>query len=270
MGARFNHTIVHSRDAQKSAVFLAEILGLPAPRPFGPFLVVDLEEGASLDFIDVGDHPLVAQHYAFLIGEDEFERVFARIRERGLSYWADPRKERSGEIYRHDGGRGLYFDDPDGHFLEVLTRPYGSGTPGALPASAGPLRAVGVVRSQLRQRKDAPRQGSEGAPDAWVEVDPTFAAALDGIAAGSEVILLTWLHLGDRSVLRVRPRRDPRNPITGVFATRSPDRPNPIGLHRVRVLEIADATRLHVEPLEVVDGTPVVDIKPVLRGSSDA
>jgi tRNA-Thr(GGU) m(6)t(6)A37 methyltransferase TsaA len=212
----------------------------------------------------------VAQHYAFWIGEPDFDRVFERIRERGVPYWSDPHKEHLGEIYRHDGGRGLYFDDPDGHLLEVLTRPYGSGTPGALPAGAGPLRAVGVVRSQLTRRKDAPKQGSEGAPDAWVEIDPAFREALDGIAAGSEVILLTWLHLGDRAVLRVRPRRDPKNPITGVFATRSPDRPNPIGLHRVRVLEIADATRLRVEPLEVVDGTPVLDVKPVLPGVADA
>jgi tRNA-Thr(GGU) m(6)t(6)A37 methyltransferase TsaA len=132
------------------------------------------------------------------------------------------------------------------------------------------LRPVGVVRSRLVARENAPKQGSEGAPQAWVEIDPVFAQALDGIATGSELILLTWLHQGDRDTLRVHPRDDPRNPLTGVFATRSADRPNPIGLHRVRVLEIAESARLRVEPLEAVDGTPVVDLKPVLPASVDA
>ena len=132
------------------------------------------------------------------------------------------------------------------------------------------LRPVGFVRSQLTAREHAPKQGSEGAPQAWVEIDPTFADALDGIAAGNEVILLTWLDRGDRGTLRVHPRDDPRNPLTGVFATRSPDRPNPIGLHRVTVLEIAGSVRLRVGPLEALDGTPVVDIKPVLSVALDA
>ncbi len=103
-----------------------------------------------------------------------------------------------------------------------------------------------------------------------MDIDPVFAGALDGIATGQEVILVTWLHQGRRDVLRVHPRDDPANPMKGVFATRSPDRPNPIGLHRVRVLEIAESLRLRVEPLEAVDGTPVVDVKPVLPGSIDA
>jgi tRNA-Thr(GGU) m(6)t(6)A37 methyltransferase TsaA len=132
------------------------------------------------------------------------------------------------------------------------------------------LRPVGFVRSQLKARQDAPKQGSEGAPQAWVEIDPTFVQALDGIATGSEVILLTWLHRGDRETLRVHPRDDPQNPLTGVFATCSLDRPNPIGLHRVQVLEIAESVRLRVEPLEAIDGTPVVDIKPVLPGVVEA
>jgi tRNA-Thr(GGU) m(6)t(6)A37 methyltransferase TsaA len=132
------------------------------------------------------------------------------------------------------------------------------------------LRPVGVVRSQLIAREDAPKQGSEGAPEAWVEIDPAFAQGLDGIAAGSEVILLTWLHQSDRDTLRVHPRDDPQSPLKGVFATRSPDRPNPIGLHRVRVLEITESVRLRVEPLEALDGTPVVDIKPVLAGAVEA
>lgn len=267
MGAHFDHTIVHSRDSRASAAFLAGILGRPAPRASGPFQVVELEGGASLDFIDVGDYPFVPQHYAFRVLEEELERALARVRERDLPFWGDPHKGRPGERYEHEGDRGFYFDDPDGHLLEVLARPPGRG---AGPAAAGSLRAIGVVRSRLTRRSDAPKQGSEGAPDAWVEFDPAFAEALDGIAAGSELILLSWLHQGDRSVLRVRPRRDPKNPITGVFNTRSPDRPNPIGLHRVRVLEVADATRLHVEPLEVVDRTPVVDVKPVLPGVADA
>ena len=138
------------------------------------------------------------------------------------------------------------------------------------PATTYVLRPVGVVRSQLIAREGAPRQGSEGAPPAWVEIDPSFATALEGIAAGSEIILVTWLHKGDRDTLRVHPRNDPQSPLKGVFATRSPDRPNPIGLHRVRVLEIAERLRLRVEPLEAVDGTPVIDIKPVLRGGPDA
>ena len=132
------------------------------------------------------------------------------------------------------------------------------------------LRPVGFVRSGLIARVDAPKQGSEGAPQAWVEIDPAFAQALEGIATGSEVILLTWLHQGDRETLRVHPRDDPRSPLKGVFATRSPDRPNPIGLHRVQVLEIAESVRLRVEPLEAIDGTPVIDIKPVLPGVVEA
>ena len=132
------------------------------------------------------------------------------------------------------------------------------------------LRPVGFVRSRLTAREDAPKQGSEGAPEAWVDIDPAFAKALNGIAAGQEVILVTWLHQGLRDVLQVHPRDDPENPLKGVFATRSSDRPNPIGLHRVRVLEIAESVRLRVEPLEALDGTPVVDVKPVLPSSIDA
>jgi tRNA-Thr(GGU) m(6)t(6)A37 methyltransferase TsaA len=132
------------------------------------------------------------------------------------------------------------------------------------------LQPVGFVRSRITARKDAPKQGDEGAPEAWVEIDPAFVEALDGITAGQEVILLTWLHRGRRDVLQVHPRGDPQNPLAGVFATRSPDRPNPVGLHRVRVLEIAGSGRLRVAPLEAIDGTPVIDIKPVLPRSIDA
>ena len=125
MSVRLNHTIVWCRDKRKSATFLTEVLGLPAPTRFGPFLVVELSNGVSLDFHEV-DGKIALQHYAFLVGEKDFDAIFARIRERDLGYWADPGKSRAGKINRNDGGRGVYFDDPDGHLLEVITRPYGS------------------------------------------------------------------------------------------------------------------------------------------------
>lgn len=126
MSVQLNHTIVWCRDKQKSATFLTEILGLPSPTRFGPMLVVQLNNSVSLDFYE-NDGEISSQHYAFLIGEDDFDQVFARIRGRGLQHWADPGKHRTGEINRNDGGRGVYFEDPDGHLLEVITRPYGSG-----------------------------------------------------------------------------------------------------------------------------------------------
>jgi tRNA-Thr(GGU) m(6)t(6)A37 methyltransferase TsaA len=125
------------------------------------------------------------------------------------------------------------------------------------------LQPIGYIRSELQSRKGAPRQGSEGAPDAWLDVDARFARALSGIAPGDDLIVITWLHLGKRDVLEVHPRGDLANPLTGVFATRSPDRPNPLGLHRVTVHEIA-GTRLRIGPIEAVDGTPVVDVKVAL------
>jgi len=127
MTVQLNHTIVQCHDKQRSATFLTEILGLPEPVGFGPFLVVEVDNGASLDF-DESDGEIARQHYAFLIGEDDFDEIFGRICDRGLEYWADPFKSRPGEINRNDGGRGVYFDDPDGHLLEVITRPYGSGS----------------------------------------------------------------------------------------------------------------------------------------------
>ncbi len=125
------------------------------------------------------------------------------------------------------------------------------------------LTPVAHVESTLRDPAAAPKQGREGAPDAWVVFDPRYVAALDGVVVGDRLVLLTWLHQGDRDTLTVHPRDDPSNPLTGVFATRSADRPNPIGLHEVEVLAI-DGTRVHVQPLEAVDGTPVLDVKPVL------
>jgi catechol 2,3-dioxygenase-like lactoylglutathione lyase family enzyme len=126
MTAKLNHTIVYSRDKRASAKFLSEILGCPAPVPFGPFLGVQTGNEVTLDFMNA-DGKISSQHYAFLISEPEFDEIFARIRARKLHYWADPAQERQGEINSRDGGRGLYFEDPSGHLLEILTRPYGSG-----------------------------------------------------------------------------------------------------------------------------------------------
>jgi tRNA-Thr(GGU) m(6)t(6)A37 methyltransferase TsaA len=131
------------------------------------------------------------------------------------------------------------------------------------PIASLQLRPVGRIRSELRSRDDAPKQGGEGAPDAWLEIEPGAAAALDGIVAGDELVVLTWFHRAERETYEVHPRSDPRNPRTGVFATRSPDRPNPIGLHPVTVRAI-DGLRLRVGPIEAIDGTPVVDLKPVI------
>ena len=126
------------------------------------------------------------------------------------------------------------------------------------------LTPVAVVRSTLRSLEDAPRQGDEGAPDAWLEVDPAFARGLTGLRAGDDVLLITWLDRADRGVLETHPRDDPSLPLLGVFATRSPHRPNPLGLHRVTIRAV-DGTRLRVGPLEALDGTPVLDVKIVWR-----
>lgn len=126
MAIHFNHTILAARDSKASAAFLAEILGLPAPKHWGPFEMVTTENGANLDYMDT-EAEIVPQHYAFLISEEEFDAIFGRIRDRELSYWADPGRKRPGEINHRDGGRGVYFEDPNGHLLEILTRPYGSG-----------------------------------------------------------------------------------------------------------------------------------------------
>jgi tRNA-Thr(GGU) m(6)t(6)A37 methyltransferase TsaA len=125
------------------------------------------------------------------------------------------------------------------------------------------LRPVGVIRSALKARSKAPKQGSEGAPDAWLDVFPWAAHALRGVAVGDKLIVITWFHRARRDVVQVHPRSDPRNPLTGVFATRSPDRPNPLGLHPV-VVRAIEGNRLRIGPIEAIDGTPVVDIKPEL------
>jgi catechol 2,3-dioxygenase-like lactoylglutathione lyase family enzyme len=126
MAIELNHTIVPARDARASAAFLADILGLDEPARFGPFWAVSVHNGVTLDFQD-SDEEIPTEHYAFLVSESEFDAIFARIRARGLTYWAGPAHERPFEINHNDGGRGVYWNDPDGHYLEIITRPYGSG-----------------------------------------------------------------------------------------------------------------------------------------------
>ena len=126
MSVELNHTIVQATDQEAAARFMADVFGLAEPQPFGPFLVVRTANGVSLDFMQ-SSGPVTPQHYAFLVSEPEFDAIFDRVKARGLSYWADPRGERPSEINHNDGGRGVYFSDPSGHFLEIITRPYGAG-----------------------------------------------------------------------------------------------------------------------------------------------
>jgi len=138
-----------------------------------------------------------------------------------------------------------------------------------MPESDYVLYPIGFLQSPLKEPGEAPKQGDEGAPDAWLEVNASVAQGLKTLAVGDEIIVITWLHKAQRDILKVHPRGDETMPLAGVFATRSPDRPNPLGLHRVTVREIA-GERLKVGPIEAIDGTPVVDIKPVLPQSPDA
>ena len=126
MAINFNHTIVWAHDSRASATFLAEMLGLSGPAQWGPFQIVTTENGVNVDFMDKPGE-IATQHYAFLVSDSEFDAIFGRIQARKLSFWADPAQARNGEINHHDGGRGLYFEDPNGHLLEIITRPYGSG-----------------------------------------------------------------------------------------------------------------------------------------------
>jgi extradiol dioxygenase family protein len=128
MPIAFNHTIVAARDKRESAEFLAELFGLPSPVPFGHFLAVRLEHGATLDYDNAAEGVEIRpQHYGFLVSEEDFDAIYGKIQSRGLQHWADPGAHRPGEVNHNDGGRGVYFQDPAGHFLEILTRPYGSG-----------------------------------------------------------------------------------------------------------------------------------------------
>jgi catechol 2,3-dioxygenase-like lactoylglutathione lyase family enzyme len=126
MAIEFNHTILPAHDSEESAKFLADMLGLAAPTKWGPFVVVTTDNGTNLDYMDA-ENEIAQQHYAFLVGDHEFDDILQRIRARKLSYWADPGQIQPGQINTHDGGRGLYFEDPNGHLLEIITRPYGSG-----------------------------------------------------------------------------------------------------------------------------------------------
>jgi len=132
------------------------------------------------------------------------------------------------------------------------------------------IQPIGLVRSALRDLGDAPRQPFAGAPPATVEIKPEFTPALHRVTSGTELIVVTWLHQADRGVLQTHPMDDKRIPLTGVFATRSPDRPNPIGLHRVTVIDVDPPTSVHVDALEAIDGTPVLDLKIVMIGTPDA
>lgn len=127
MSVELNHTIVHARDKQASAEFLGEILGLEVGAPYGPFIPVATNNGVTLDFANSDQDPIATQHYAFLVSEQEFDSIFERIQQAGLAYYAEPGHRGPGQINRRDGGRGVYFPDPDGHAMEILTRPYGSG-----------------------------------------------------------------------------------------------------------------------------------------------
>ena len=128
------------------------------------------------------------------------------------------------------------------------------------------ITPIGVIRSEIKKREDAPLFYTEGAPNAFLHILPEYVEGLDRMQAGDEIIVITWLHRAHRDVLKVHPRGDTSNPLTGVFLTRSPDRPNPLGLHRVKVLEI-NQNRLHIGPIEAIDGTPVIDIKPVVESN---
>jgi len=159
MAVRLNHTIVAARDRDAAAIFLTEILGLPAPAILGPFAVVHVGSEISLDFVQ-SDGEIVPQHYAFLVSEMEFDEIFARIRERRLPYWADPRRRERDHMNAWDDGRGVYFDDPSGHLLEILTRPYGSG--GTTASRPHPLIAA-TLHKQSPVRTDGPEKTGGGA-----------------------------------------------------------------------------------------------------------
>jgi catechol 2,3-dioxygenase-like lactoylglutathione lyase family enzyme len=125
MAIKLNHTIVHSSDPRGAAEFLCDLFSLPAPEPFGPFFSVKVANEVTLDYLSAGDMDVQLQHYAFLVSDEEFDRIFGRMKERGMTYWADPGRKQAGEINRHWGGRGVYFMDPSGHLLEIITKPYG-------------------------------------------------------------------------------------------------------------------------------------------------
>jgi catechol 2,3-dioxygenase-like lactoylglutathione lyase family enzyme len=165
MAIRLNHTIVAAHDKEASAVFLTEILGLPPPVRLGPFAVVRVGDDTSLDYMNVDDYrgapgEIASQHYAFLVSELEFDAIFARIRERGLPYWADPYRRERDKINGWDDGRGVYFEDPNGHLLEVLTRPYGSG--GTAASRPHPLVAPTLEPAEPEGRRSSAQEKNGG------------------------------------------------------------------------------------------------------------
>jgi tRNA-Thr(GGU) m(6)t(6)A37 methyltransferase TsaA len=234
-------------DVPALARFLAQSFGadgaVPADRP------AILRIGDSpIMLSDVGPRPATP---AFLyLYVDDADAVHARAVAAGARSLEPPLDTPYGDR------RGMV-EDPFGNVWQIATQ---RGSGGARPT----LASIGVVRSSLLGREGAPRQGDEGAPDAWIDVEAALAPALDGLAAGDELMVITWFHQADRAVLQVHPRGDRARALTGVFATRSPDRPNPLGLHRVTIRAI-EGTSLRVGPLEAIDGTPIIDLKPVLK-----
>jgi tRNA-Thr(GGU) m(6)t(6)A37 methyltransferase TsaA len=190
----------------------------------------------------------------FSIEVDDLETTAAALRAAGVTF--------RNEVVTGVGGKQVLVEDPSGNPVELFepTRDEARLAPEPGPIE---LRPIGTVESSLTEVADAPNQGDQGAPDAWLVLDPAVEEAMRDLRPGQEVVVLTWLHRAPRDVLSTYPGSDPGGPIRGVFSLRAPQRPNPLGLHRVRILDV-DGTRVHVDRLEAVHGTPVVDLKPVL------
>jgi tRNA-Thr(GGU) m(6)t(6)A37 methyltransferase TsaA len=230
-------------DVAGLVAFMQAVLGATADVPDGAPAVLGL--GGSVVMVS-GTGPRPATPAFLYVYVDDADAAHRRALLAGA-------QELEAPVDTPYGDRRAMVADRWGNVWQLATR----------RAAACDLQPVGVVRSSLGDRAQAPMQGAEGAPDAWIEIEPAFAAALVGLEVGDDVLVITWLHLAARATLQVHPRDDATRPLTGVFATRSPDRPNPFGLHRVTVRAL-EGTRLRVGPLEAIDGTPVVDIKPVL------
>jgi tRNA-Thr(GGU) m(6)t(6)A37 methyltransferase TsaA len=208
----------------------------------------------------------IAQGFATLCADDHRKLVLEFPLYDACARGAKPRREERGCRFGHDVLVRQVVGQLD---LKPQRRGKGVAQGRDMIETSYTIDPIGVIRSELTNREAAPRQGYEGAPHAWLEVNATVADGLEGIAAGNEIIVITWFHQAHRDKLKLHPRGDKDKPLTGVFATRSPDRPNPLGLHRVTVLEIA-GSRLRVGPIEAIDGTPVVDLKPVLPQAADS
>lgn len=250
---------------EESRRFYTEVLGLRLLEEHEFALVFEVH-GALLR-VQKTAQVIVVPYTAFGIEVDDIEAAVDELARRGVSGLRFPQIEQDERgIWLAPGGtRVFWFSDPDGQRLSLSQPPAAH----AAAASEPCLRVIGHVRSALTLRESAPKQGHEGAPEAWLELEPSVVEGLSGIGVGQALVLLTWLHDAQRDVLRTHPRDDRTRPLAGVFATRSPDRPNPIGLHRVRVLAVA-GNRVRVEPLEAIDGTPILDLKPALDEVVDA